>query len=495
MRNLPDRATSGGPADDRPTGRGEDAQQRSFDSPGGRRDGGLSAMFRSDDTIAALATPTGTAAIALLRISGPDTETIATAVAARALKPRMATHVDYRDRTGALVDDVVMTWFRGPRSYTGEDTLEISCHGNPYIAQRILEDLLARGCRPAEPGEFTHRAFLHGRMDLSQAEAVMDLIHARSERALEAANRQLRGALGRQMQEIIDSLLGVLARIEAYIDFPDEDLPTEDRGLVESELQRIGASTKRLRATSHYGEVLRDGIKTVIAGSPNVGKSSLLNRLVGHERALVSAEPGTTRDFIEERILAGPHCLRIVDTAGLNPSPAPLEKLGMDKTLERLNEADLCLWVLDAGATAAGVTEEPPKTVPRDSLIVVFNKSDVAPAPLPAPPAWKQAATVYISARTGAGFAELIAAIVRRADAFRLTVGDDTVAINARHAHALKEAEESVARAMEKLGARGPVELVASDVRAVLAACEQIMGKVDNERMLDQLFRSFCIGK
>ena len=452
-------------------------------------------MPRPDDTIAALATPAGTAAIALLRISGEDTNRLAAELAGRVLRPRIATHVEYRDRSGGLLDDVVLTLFQGPRSYTGEDSLEISCHGNPFIAQKILEDLLARGCRAAEPGEFTQRAFLSGRMDLSQAEAVMDLIHARSERALAAANQQLHGALGRRMQELLEALLGVIARIEAYIDFPEEDLPAEDRGWVEAELGRIAATTERLLATSHYGELLRDGIKTVIVGAPNVGKSSLLNRLVGRERALVSPEPGTTRDFIEERIIVGPHCIRIIDTAGLNPSPAPLEKLGMEKTIERLAEADVCLWVIDASADAAAPRLDLPPRLARDALIVVFNKIDVAASPLPAAPELGQGATAFVSARTGAGWDDLIAAIVARADAFQVNLGGDAIAINARHAHALSEAREALAWATAKLRAGGPVELIASDLRAVVTACEQIIGKVDNERMLDQLFRSFCIGK
>ena len=334
-------------------------------------------MPRFHDTIAALATPAGTSAIALLRVSGMDAARLAREILGETPPPRVVRHGDYHARGGLLLDDVLFTFFHGPNSFTGEDSLEISCHGNPFIAQKILEDLFARGCRPAEPGEFTKRAFLNGRMDLSQAEAVMDLINARSERALAAANRQLRGSLGRQMGGLIDRLLNTIARVEAYIDFPDEDLPPEDRGVFARELADLARDTDHLLATSHYGELLRDGIKTVIVGAPNVGKSSLLNRLVGRDRALVSPEPGTTRDFIEERIVAGPHCLRIIDTAGLNPSPAPLEKLGMEKTLECIAEADLLLVVLDGSDSTAAIPEALATKLPLDKLIIALNKSDL----------------------------------------------------------------------------------------------------------------------
>lgn len=451
-------------------------------------------MPRPSDTIAALATPAGTAALAVLRISGPDTQRLARELAGGGLAPRVARHLDYRRRDGALVDDVVATFYQGPKSYTGEDALELSCHGNPFIAQQILEDLLARGCRAAEPGEFTQRAFLNGRMDLSQAEAVMDVIHARSERALAAAQQQLRGALGQRLNGLVEALLAVLARVEAYIDFPDEDLPPEDRGLVAHELERIARETDRLLATSHYGEILRDGIRTVIVGAPNVGKSSLLNRLVGRERALVSPEPGTTRDFIEERILVGPHCLRIVDTAGLNPAPAPLERLGMAKTIEQLGAADLFLLVLDASAPAPGPTDEMLSRIRPAATVAVLNKIDRVAAP-PSPPLPAGIPAVAVSALTGAGLENLTAEIARRADAFQQEAGEDLVAINARHAHALTVAQDSLAQARAKLQASDPVELLASDLRAALAACGEIVGKVDNERMLDQLFASFCIGK
>lgn len=452
-------------------------------------------MPRPTDTIAALATPVGTSALAVVRISGPDTAKLAAAIFGDTpLTARVATHADYRGVDGALLDDVLVTVFQGPRSYTGEDSFEVSCHGNPFIAQKLLEDLFARGCRPAEPGEFTQRAFLNGRLDLSQAEAVMDLIHARSERALSAAHQQLRGALGRQMEALVGGLLQVLARVEAYIDFPDEDLPPEDRGIVAQELVRLTRETDRLLATSHYGELLRDGIKTVIVGAPNVGKSSLLNRLVGRDRALVSPEPGTTRDFIEERIIIGPHGLRMIDTAGLNPSPAPLEKLGMAKTLERTAEADLFLVVLDSSLADSTLPAEVLPYLRPENTVIILNKSDLGKS-IALPPLPSGIATVRLSTLTGDGLEELKTAIIARADAFQREAGADTIAINARHASALATARECLTAAQAKLATAAPVELLASDLRGVLTAYGEIAGKVDNERMLDALFATFCIGK
>lgn len=452
-------------------------------------------MGLPSDTIAALATPAGTAALAVVRASGPQCAPLAAALFGATPPPRVATHADYRDRNGRLVDDVVATFFQGPNSYTGEDTLEISCHGNPFIAQVILEDLLARRCRPAEPGEFTRRAFLNGRMDLSQAEAVVDLIHARSERALAAANQQLRGSLGRHLAQLTDRLLLVLARVEAYIDFPEEDLPAEDRDLVSRELADVLRGTARLLATSHYGELLREGIKTVIVGEPNVGKSSLLNRLVGRDRALVSSQPGTTRDYLEERLMVGPHGLRLIDTAGLSPDPETLEKLGIEKTLERAEEADLFLFVLDATRPtpllppAIQVRMQPANTV------VVLNKCDLLEGREPAACVDASLTAVKVSALTGEGIEELTEAITRLADAFGLEQGGEIIAINARHADALRRAREGLESAQAKLAVQGPAELLASDLRGALDAYGEIAGKIDHERMLDHLFATFCIGK
>ena len=451
-------------------------------------------MSRYLDTIAALATPVGTSAIALVRVSGPASAQLVTDIFGEAPAPRLARHADYRDRQGLVLDDVLFTFFAGPASYTGEDSLEISCHGNPYIAQRLVEDLLSRGCRSAEPGEFTQRAFLQGQIDLAQAEAVMDLIHARSERALAAANRQLRGALGQQMTGLIDELLIALARVEAYIDFPDEDLPPEDRKIVENQIANVLRGTDRLLATRHYGEVLRHGIKTVIIGEPNAGKSSLLNRLVGKERAIVSPEPGTTRDFIEEVINLGPHCFRLIDTAGLNPKPGAIEELGIGKTYEIAAEADFFLVVLDATSPTPLFDIRLSSLLSPDRIIVVVNKIDQpgSPATLEFLP---HARSVAVSAKTGLGLEDLRSALIGLADGLAPHTGDDAVAINARHAYALNQAKGDLASAQLKLGENAASELVASDLRGALAALGEISGRVDNERMLDALFANFCIGK
>ena len=450
-------------------------------------------MSFTPDTIAALATPAGTSAIAVVRASGPQVALLVSGIFQAPLLPRTARHADYRDARGQLIDDVLFTYFAAPNSFTGEDTLEISCHGNPFIAQKILEDLLTRGCRAADAGEFSKRAFLNGRMDLSQAEAVMDLIHARSERALAAANQQLRGALGRHMESLVSQLINVLARIEAYIDFPDEDLPAEDRQTVLRELDELTAATKRLLATSHYGQLLREGIKTVIFGEPNAGKSSLLNRLVGRERALVSAEPGTTRDYLEECILAGPHALRLIDTAGFNLTPSPLEKRGIEKTLEQAAEADLFLWVIDATRPLPVLPPAIAARLTPANTIAVFNKSDLPPAPHASLPL--NFFTVKICALSGAGVAELYAGITRLADAFQVETGDELIAINVRHSHALEQAQAGLESARQKVHVNEASELVASDLRDSLDAFGQISGKIDNEQVLDRLFATFCIGK
>jgi tRNA modification GTPase len=450
-------------------------------------------MSSPTDTIAALATPVGTSAIAVLRVSGPEVQTLVQEIFQEVPPARFARHADYRDTRGQLVDDVLFTYFSGPKSFTGEDSLEISCHGNPFVAQKILEDLLARGCQPAEPGEFSKRAFLNGRMDLSQAEAIMDLIQARSERALMAANQQLRGGLGRKMEGLITLLIKVLAEIEAYIDFPEEDLPVEDRNSILKQLDQLLAETGQLLATSHYGELLRDGIKTVIVGEPNAGKSSLLNRLVGRDRALVSAEPGTTRDYLEERVIMGPHGLRLIDTAGLNPLASSLEKLGIEKALEQADSADLFLWVIDASRPIPALLPALSRRMTPENTVVVFNKADLTSENAHRDHPRFRAVTV--SALRGSGVGDLEREVIGLAEFFQVQVGSELIAINARHAQALEDAKYGLESARRKVLLDDPNELAASDLRGSLEAFGRISGRIDNEKILDRLFASFCIGK
>ena len=451
-------------------------------------------MLSSSDTIAAPATPTGVSAIALVRTSGPRAADLAREIFGAAPPPRMAVHGDFRDRHGTILDDVVGTFFAGPNSYTGEDTLEISCHGNPLIVQKIMADLVARGCRWAEPGEFTRRAFLNGRLELTQAEAVMDLIHARSEAALEAANRQLRGALGRHLVGLTAKLVDVLARLEAYIDFPEEDLPAEDRDFVLREIDWLAREAARLVATGHYGEMLRHGIRTVIIGETNAGKSSVLNRLLGENRVLVSPEPGTTRDYIEAEWTVGRHWLRLVDTAGFRESGSMVEQMGMEKSLEQVGRADLFLWVVDGTRPLPSLPPEAQRRLNPGNTILVVNKSDLSsycapsagPGNLPA---------VKFSAKTGTGLEDLIQLIDRLAEGFAASLGEDQLAVSARHGEALTRARLGFDEVAKGLRAAKSIELIASDLRESMTAIGEISGKLDNELVLDRLFASFCIGK
>lgn len=446
------------------------------------------------DTIAALATPSGESAIALIRVSGPAARALASDILGRDPTPRFAAHAGFCDRNGVLLDDTIITFFEGPNSYTGEDVVEISGHGNPMIACRVLQDLHLRGCRPAEPGEFTKRAFINGRMDLSQAEAVMDLIRARGDFAIEAANRQLRGALGRQIAPLSEALLSVVARVEAYIDFPEEDLPPEDKGVLRASLESVLGSLAALLATGHYGELLRAGVRTVIVGPTNAGKSSLLNRMLGWERALVSPSPGTTRDFLEEPRIIGGHCIRLVDTAGLNEAPGEIEGLGIARSMELVADAHLVLLVLDSTLPFPALDPGLLARLGPSNTIVVWNKADLA-GPGAAPSTLRYFRSVSVCAVSGSGIPDLEAAIIDLVESQRKDPGPELIAINARHSHDLSETRECLERALVKIDDGQPDELLAADLRCSLDCLGRIGGRIDNERVLDKIFAEFCIGK
>ena len=332
-------------------------------------------------TIAALATPPGSSALAVLRISGELVLSIAkSAFNKDKIKSRNAYFGVYRNLEGKILDECVWVLFEGPKSYTGEDLLEITCHGNLFIINRILEDLYRRGCRPALPGEFTRRAFLNGKIDLTQAEAVAEIISARSERAFDAARKLLSGELGRRIFSWNEEILMLLAETETQIDFSEEEVPEIDPGYFRKRVEELISKLRETKASARYSSRVYEGINVVIFGAPNAGKSSLMNALVGSDRALVSDEAGTTRDFISENILIGEHCIRIIDTAGIrDDAVSKVEESGIKKTLDCISGADFLIFVVDSSSPPPALSKEILEQIKPENTCILFNKSDKSP--------------------------------------------------------------------------------------------------------------------
>lgn len=439
------------------------------------------------ETIAAVATAAGSGAIAVIRVSGADAVgVVARCTNDKELKPRYATLARVRDARGRVLDEVIATRFAAPASFTGEDVVELACHGGMLVTRRVLERLLECGARPAEAGEFSRRAFENGKMDLTQAEAIMDIISAGSDLALRAAQNQLQGAIRKRVDEIADPLLDVAAHVEAYIDFPEEDIAPASRDQMLARLDAAAEMLRRLLATADEGRILREGIRTAIIGAPNVGKSSLLNMLLGYERAIVSNTAGTTRDTIEESVTVGGLCLRLTDTAGLHHSKDDIEQAGMERSRRACATADLVLLMADASAPRC--VFDIPETAPEKRLLVL-NKCD-----LPEHPDWAGEQAIRISCRSGAGREELEKAM---ADLF-LEPGadeDSLAAINLRHRHALQTAQTYLQQARENLLNNESPEFTALELREALACVRSITGRGDTEDILDRLFSTFCLGK
>jgi tRNA modification GTPase len=456
----------------------------------------LACFMPAIDTIVALSTPAGESAIALIRLSGPACVELGTALTQRpkALKPRYAHFAKYFDVNKSEIDECIFTYFAEGQSFTGESMLEIAPHGNPLIVQKILTDLMARGCRSAEPGEFTRTAFLNGRMDLSQAEAVSDLIRARSDRSLEVAQRQLHGSVGRKMSELTERLLSVMAHLEAYIDFPEEDLPGEDQAGPASELRQLITEMVDLIETQRYSALLHDGIKTLIIGEPNVGKSSLINALTGADRSIVSDIPGTTRDYISAFMMVGPWRIEILDTAGLHEASDAIEKIGIDHTIEQAETADFFLLVLDATMPSPTLPDSLLARMTATNTIVIENKTDLVAAHAHQDflPSLKHVQTSLLEHK---GLADLRQTWLDSIDASLIQPQNDGVVVNARHAASLGEAVDTLELASSKLKNSELSELIAADLRDAVEHIGQVVGRVDNERMLDSLFKQFCIGK
>lgn len=446
------------------------------------------------DTIAAISTAVGEAALSVIRISGPGAMDLASRVfqarqpVAR-LTPRMAHLVSCKGADGGVLDQGLLLLFRSPSSYTGEDVVEFHGHGGLLVTQKVLEAVLAAGARAAEPGEFTQRAFLNGKMDLTQAEAVMDLIHAHSTLALRAAHEQLGGAIGREAALLKEELVPVLAHVEAYIDFPEEDISPDTGAALTARMDQVILRARALIATSDQGRILRHGARTVICGEPNVGKSSLLNLLLGFERAIVSPTAGTTRDTLEEMIQVHGIALRLVDTAGLRESSDVIEQAGIERTQRELERADLILEVVDASRPPGQAVrvELPPGLESR--RILILNKADLGLAG-----GWEgQGLAMSCAQGTGVeGLRDAIREVIQRAGALH---PDHPVAINARHKTCFERVAAHVENARVALLDGAAPEYVALDLREGLQALGEVIGQVDVEQILDVVFSSFCIGK
>ena len=455
-----------------------------------------------DDTIAAIATPLGEGGLAVIRLSGPQALAVADRCFAPAgeasVKPSAAAthtiHFGHVVRDGQNVDEVLLAVMRAPRTFTREDVVEITCHGGILAAKLVLDAVLASGARLAEPGEFTRRAFLNGRIDLAQAEAVADLIHSRTELALRAANEQLAGKLSQRINELRDEMLETLAHVEAHIDFPEEDIAPDTRDQLIARLEHGVAFMDELLRTANEGQILRRGIRAAIIGRPNAGKSSLLNQLLGHDRAIVSAIPGTTRDTIEETANIRGLPVVFIDTAGLREARDEIEAEGV-----RRSRADACSR---RSSSCTCSTPSEPLTPADESYLAEFagkkrilvrNKIDL-PARLQLPPGLK-APVVDVCCLTGQGIEPLKDAIKELVWSGEIKAEMLQVMINSRHQDALNRARAATLRTLEALRADQPLELVALDLRIAVNAVGEIVGKTTTEDLLDLIFSQFCIGK
>ncbi len=437
----------------------------------------------ANEVIAAIATPPGRGGIGVVRISGGGLAPMLHAIAGRDIEPRRATRADFRDADGALLDQGLVLYFRAPHSYTGEDVIELHGHGGPVVMQLLLQRCLALGARPAEPGEFTKRAFLNGKLDLAQAEGVSDLIEAATAEAARCSMRSLAGEFSQRIDTLVQQLIALRALIEAGLDFPEEDLELVHQADVRVRIECLKAVLAQVTEASSRGSLLREGIRVVLAGAPNVGKSSLMNCLAGKDVAIVTDVPGTTRDPIREVINLSGVPLHLTDTAGLREPRDKVEEIGIARTQGAVADADLVLWVSSASEQSAGA--EPPLSMSARQLRVV-NKIDLVAEGRRAP--WGNA--VSVSAKTGEGIDQLRAAILD-AVGFRAS-GEGLLMARERHLKALRLATEHVHRADASVG---QAELCAEELRLAQRALEAITGAYTADDLLGEIFSHFCIGK
>ena len=460
--------------------------------------------MENNDTIVAIATPPGEGGISVIRISGGNVLSLASKLFHSSFDILKNTPPSHKVLFGEIldpnskrvIDEVLFTWFKKPNSYTGEDVVEISCHGGTLVTSTILENILRQGVRLAKPGEFTRRAFVHGRIDLTQAEAVVDLIEAASDKALNCAVLQLKGELSRRINNLFDQLLAVQAQLEAAIDFSEEGLTFQSREKTGQQIKGIKIEVQKLVDSFHQGKIIREGARVTLVGKPNTGKSSLLNALMQEDRAIVTDIPGTTRDTLEERIKVKDIHIVIVDSAGLRSEPEIVEEEGIQRTRNALEKSDLVLVVFDTSQPLDENDDLLMNELGDKPRCILFNKSDLEQK-------WEKEKIkkflrddkpISISAKTGSGMQDLIEAIYGFAVKGE-SMGESIFITRERHRNHLKQTAAALDTAFESLRSGFSEELIAVDVNLALEHMGLVLGKSFEEDLLDKIFGQFCIGK
>jgi tRNA modification GTPase len=448
----------------------------------------------TEDTIAAVATPSGVGAISIIRVSGPDSFKAADHIfKGKGKIADAATHTIHYGRivskNDELIDDVLISVFRTPHSYTGEDSIEISTHGNPFIAEKILKLLAQNGIRMAEPGEFTRRAFMNGRLDLAQAEAVIDVINSRTEASLKGSRSQLDGFLSAKVKQLRESIINASSFIELELDFAEEDIEFINHDELLIRIDNITSEIDKLLASYSFGRIIKDGVNVALVGMPNVGKSSLLNYMLKESRAIVSAIPGTTRDVIREELSIDGILFRLFDTAGIRISEDEIEIEGVARSREAIKSADVILFLNDIqNGLNTGLYDEIALLAGKEKILTVVNKIDL-------PHGSKFKADVCISALTGEGISSLFSKLKEKALGTSTYSEKSAVVSNLRHYECLKKAKENLMAARESVTGRYSGEFIAVDLRGAATSLSEIIGEVTTDDILNNIFMKFCIGK